>query len=294
MLTIIPPFILLILSMSAGLLNGCLRNVYGKKYSRTEADVSAFTLIMLVGSFVLLVLLSENFTVSLYTVVLGVLYGLVTLIGTLFNMKVLICGPMALSTIICSASMMIPALSGALFWQEHISLLHWIGMALMLVMLPFTAKGSNDKPVSLRWLLYCGGACLASGLVGILQKVHQTSAYKDELDSFLLLAFFFSIVFNAVLLWRNYRRGERISCSFSPRHSVFWMAVLSAVGIALPNKINMYLSGVMDSAIFFPLVNGGSLLLSLLAAIVLFRERPTRRQVIGIVIGLAAVLCLCL
>jgi len=62
--------------------------------------------------------------------------------------------------------------------------------------------------------------------------------------------------------------------------------------MALPHKINLYLSGVIDSAVFFPLVNGLPLLLSLLAAILFFRERPNLRQYIGILLGLAAVLLL--
>lgn len=48
----------------------------------------------------------------------------------------------------------------------------------------------------------------------------------------------------------------------------------------------------MDSAIFFPLVNGGGLLLAVLKAILYFRERPTRLQYIGIAAGVISVLLL--
>ena len=292
MLTLFPPIVLLLLSMATGLVNGCMRNSFSKNHARTQADLSAFTLISLALSLVLLVLLSENFTFSPFTVGLGVVFGALTFAGALFGMKALSCGPMALTSILCSAvAMMIPALSGALFWQEQITLLRWIGMGLMLVMLPLTVKGDNGKPISWQWMLFCGLSCLSSGLIGILQKIHQTSSYAKELDGFLLVAFAFSVICNGVYLWIHCRKTP-VTCSFSPRHRIFWMAVLVAVGIAIPNQFNLYLSGVMDSAVFFPLVNGGGLLLSLLAAIVLFKERPTRRQLLGMVIGFTAMMLL--
>lgn len=130
------------------------------------------------------------------------------------------------------------------------------------------------------------------GRYGILQKVHQTSEYKQELDGFLMISFVCSILANAVLLLLEYRKGERISNSFWPTKKGFWLVLLAAIGIAIPNKFNLYLSGVMDSAVFFPLVNGGGLLLNLLAAVILFRERPTKMQLVGFVIGMVAILLL--
>jgi drug/metabolite transporter (DMT)-like permease len=42
----------------------------------------------------------------------------------------------------------------------------------------------------------------------------------------------------------------------------------------------------MPSAVFFPIVNTGGLILTLLAATLLFKEKLTRLQWIGIVLGL--------
>lgn len=69
--------------------------------------------------------------------------------------------------------------------------------------------------------------------------------------------------------------------------------LLNGICFAVLNRLNLYLSGVVDSAVFFPIVNGGSLILTMIAAIVVFRERLTRKQWIGIVLGVLAVFFLC-
>jgi len=63
---------------------------------------------------------------------------------------------------------------------------------------------------------------------------------------------------------------------------------------ALANEFNVYLTGVMPSAVFFPLVNGASLVLSTASGVVLFKEKLSRRQWVGLAVGTAAVLFLCL
>ena len=64
--------------------------------------------------------------------------------------------------------------------------------------------------------------------------------------------------------------------------------------VAVNHKLNLFLSGVMDSAVFFPIVNGGGLVLATIAALIIFREKLTKKQWCGVVIGTISVLCLCL
>ena len=69
--------------------------------------------------------------------------------------------------------------------------------------------------------------------------------------------------------------------------------IASGACVAVNNKFNLYLSGVMDSAVFFPIVNGGGLVLTTLAAVLLFKEKLSTKQWIGVVLGIASVVFLC-
>jgi len=57
---------------------------------------------------------------------------------------------------------------------------------------------------------------------------------------------------------------------------------------AYTNVVCLYLAGVLSSALLFPVMNGGSTMLSLLLAILIIRERPTKKQLIALAVSLGA------
>lgn len=68
-------------------------------------------------------------------------------------------------------------------------------------------------------------------------------------------------------------------------------ALTLACGVAgcVYNRLNIYLSGAMANAVFFPLFNGGNIILSTLAGWLLFREKLSKMQMAGIACGMVAV-----
>ena len=203
-------------------------------------------------------------------------------------------GPWAYTSVIISLSAMIPALSGTLFWNERIVWPQIVGMVLMVGCLVLSVDNKPDqKKASFRWLSYCLIAFVCTGMIGVMQKWHQNSDAKAELNAFLVIAFLVSFVYSAVSWGVLHRRsGENIGRTFGS-----WLPVILLLGggvcAAVNNKLNLYLSGVMESAVFFPVVNGGGLVLTTAAAVLFFRERLTRRQWIGLSLGILSVIFVC-
>ena len=71
------------------------------------------------------------------------------------------------------------------------------------------------------------------------------------------------------------------------------LMICCGISVAANNKMNLYLSGAMDSATFFPVVNGGGMILSALASLIIFREKLTIQKWVGIAIGIVAVILIC-
>ena len=69
--------------------------------------------------------------------------------------------------------------------------------------------------------------------------------------------------------------------------------VVIGICTAVMHRMNTYLASVIDSAVFFPVVNGGNALLVIVASIVVFKEKLSIRQLIGVIVGLVAILMLC-
>lgn len=290
------PYLLLFISLVVSVLYGILRNQYSKKYVKINADFFVFNFIVSLLSAVIILVFAGGFkAVSAYTVLLGIVFGILTAGSVILALQALSIGPMSYSTVIICASMVIPSLSGGIFWGEPISFWQYVGIALMVLSLLLSVeKNSNDRKASAKWLAFCMACFACTGLIGVMQKMHQSSQYKGELYEFLILAFVVSAAVSAVIYFISGKQDKNPGLRFTGmKGRVLVIVLICSVCVALANIFNVYLSGVLDSAIFFPIINGGNVALSTLAALILFKEKLTKTQWVGLLLGMISVLLLC-
>lgn len=283
--------VLLAVSLLSTLVYTCSLNSYSKGYAAAPASFQFYNLCAsLVSALVLLATGGWTGGTSPYTLLLGTVFGTVTALSAVFNLKALHIGPMSYTTVLVTSSMLVPTLAGRIGWGEQVSFLQYTGIVLMLISIALsTDKHKGNNTVSARWLAYCMAAFAMTGMIGVLQKIHQTSPYRDEAGAFLVVAFLVSALFSAVPCLRG-RKELSQSHIFSSRPILLLLA--GGLGTVGANKLNLYLSGVMESAVFFPIVNGGSLLLAVLAALLLYREKLPGRKWAGLAVGIAGIFLL--
>ncbi len=284
--------ILLAVSLLSTLLYTCSLNSYSKGYAAPSSFAFYNLCTSLLAALVLLATGGWIGGTSPYTLLLGSVFGAVTALSAVFKLKALQIGSMSYTTVVVTSSMLIPALAGRIGWGEQVSFLQYIGILLVLASIVLsTDKGEKDKAASGRWLVYSLVAFVMMGMIGVLQKIHQTSPHRDEAGGFLIVAFLVSALVSAVPCLRE-RRALAKSSVFSPKPILLLLA--GGLGTVGANKLNLYLSGVMESAVFFPIVNGGSLLLAVLAALLLYRETLPARKWAGLAVGIAGIFLLCI
>lgn len=285
--------ILLIISMAVCLLYSILKKVLIDQYADGIRSHYYNSAVLSGVAAIGLLIASDSLKCSLFSVLLGILFGAVTFGQQVMSLKAMERGPLCYTSVLISLSTLITALSGAIFWDETISEIQIVGIVLMLGCLVLSVDfKSAEKKASFQWFGYCLAAFLCSGSIGILQKIHQKSPHKEELDSFLVIAFGVIALAATVLVLltkKTKSTGKKSIYTLLPT----LILIISGVCVAANNKLNLYLSGVIDSAIFFPLVNGGGLMLTILAALILFRERPTLQQWGGILLGIVSIVFLC-
>lgn len=288
--------ILLPVTMLANLFGGSIKKYINDKYENNIFSYQFYNCIVSVSSAVCLLIFSNNLKISLFTFTTAFIFGIITLLQQIFNLYALENGPFSYTSVIISLSTLIPALSGALFWHETISFVQIIGIGFMVICFILSVDNKNkDKKTGKKWLLYSIGAFFATGFIGVMQKIHQTSSYKDESDAFLIISFMFSFAISMVLCISN--KGKRIKNETSlikiNSFSGIILLLLSGIFVAVNNKLNLYLSGVINSAVFFPVVNGGGLVLSSLVSVVIFNEKLSKLQWLGLIFGIISVVLFC-
>lgn len=292
---------MLIMTLSVALCGNIAKKYYTTR--RAKGLSAGFVYHTVVGATAAIVLLCWGGfgAVSVYTAVLGAIFGAITALQGIVNIGALQIGPMSYTSVITSFSTLISALSGYVFFDESLGWAQIVGIALVLTSFVLAAKSDNaEKKANTKWLLLCLIAFAATGAIGIMQKIHQNSPHKNELNAFLIIAFITSATICAVFsLWLKKKEKGARTAQDETHHAQkqFWLLLgVMLVGgscVAVNNKLNLYLSGVVDSAIFFPVVNGCGLILTTLAAVIIFKEKLSLKQWIGLAIGIISVVFLC-
>ena len=285
--------------MSACLAAYIFKKVYSNRSNGGMTGVYVYSALGCIVSAIVLLLWGGFDGFSTFTVVLGLLFGLAISLGEIFMIKALRSGPMSFTMVIVSCSTVFTALSGFFFFEEKIGVFQLVGIAFMLGSFVFaTEKKDGDKKGGFVWLLFSFLAFFCSGAIGFMQKTHQTSElHKGEINSFLIISFVVSFAFALALALISMNK-EGNGLVEKKNGKVYWLLlaimVASGICVAANHKFNLALSGEIPSAVFFPIVNGGNLVLTTLAALIVFKEKLTKRQWIGVILGIASVLFLCM
>ncbi len=290
--------VILIISMASALGGNILKKNYLNVADGGMKSVFLYNGVGCIVSSIILFAWGGLGKISLFTVLLGVVFGIATSLLAVLSLKAMDIGPMSYTTVIISFSTIITALSGALFFGESIALVQIVGIAMMLVSFVLAVeKKKDEKNASFKWLILCLLAFCCSGSIGLMQKIHQNSSHKEELNAFLVVAFAAAFVFSAVtvilLSLKERKSGNTEAKPSAAKWLIIGNMILGGACVAVNNKLNLYLSGVMDSAVFFPIVNGGGVALVTLAAVIIFREKLTLKQWIGIGFGIVSIVFLC-
>lgn len=261
-------------------------NNFSKKSLQNETDIYKFNTFLYAGSFVVLCC-TGGWEVSLFTVVTAALFAAALWLNQYFFLKALAAGPMGFTSFIQGVSLVIPVIYGAIMWNEKLGLRHILLLALLLGALALALDLKAER-VNRKWLACSLLAMFALGGISVLQSTHQMSIHKGELFAFLRLAFLLAVGIN-LLGWRIGQR--KVKATFYIKGNAMFMAIGSGLFMGLVHIINLYLSGVMKKVIFFPVVNGGLIFVTLLSGMLFFKEKLGAKQWLGILLGTAA-LCL--
>ena len=236
-------YILLCTSIFSMVFNNSLISRVSKTMLCGKTDIYRFNSFTYLMCIILFGIMTTGNGFSLYTILLGILFGFVTAMSNFYRTLALADGPTHITILITTSSMIIPTLSGVVMGLEAFKLSKILAMAVLIFFIYLSSKKSENNKIGKLWLLYCALAFIFQGIIGVIQKVHQSSAHKAELFPFLFVSFTFSFLFVSYTAppelslnrWFN-PRSDRVSSSFHqparslplPLPKVKWATTVSA------------------------------------------------------------------
>ena len=282
----------LLLGLSVILSTG--RNLFSKNLSDVQFGTKPFFLcqcaLFLFGGAALALFGKISFdTIAYQTLIYAAVYALLLILAQWFYTAALAKGNTALCSTVYSLGFILPTLSGAILWSEPFSVLDVFGLlcAISAVILSGVKPQLKEKRGKSYYFIHIVIAMLASGGLGIVQKIQQKSAYAEQKSMFLLIAFLLAAGIS--LLFALFAKNTTAN-SIRPRK----LAVASCVGLFFGccNLLNTSLAGLLDSAIFFPTLNIGVILLSMICGIIFFKEKISKKELAVLILGGLSILLL--
>ncbi len=240
----------------------------------------------------------------LMAVLMTVFCGTYVMIG----FRIMAMGDMAVYTLfLMLGGMTLPYFYGLIFLNEgahpeslifpegYVNGLRVVGLVLMVVAIVLSGLGNQKdkkKKGSSLFFLLCAAVFLLNGCVSITSKIHQLPENADRAvtaQGFVMLAaivrvIIFSVVYLIIRL--RDRRLPAESRPASPKLSLGVVGIVLASALVDGTSYLLQLIGAahLPATVLYPLVTGGSVVLTALAGRLLFKEKLNARSLIGVLL----------
>lgn len=239
-------------------------------------------------------LFAGEFRFSGATLMIAAFSGVFIALSSMMLVLALGSGPMSLTILLFSVNSVIPTLLSVFVLNEKITIFQVIGMLLILLVciLINLNRGDLGLKIEKRWFLYTLLALVFTGANGFCTKLHQTKLPNLEQIEYSIVLFacgaLIEIIFFVFLHWQDKLKGtERYVCRFS----YFYLPiVIIAIVQGTAMLCQLYDSSRIPAVILFPVMQLLILMMTTVFSIFRLGERPKKKTVYCMVLGMVAII----
>lgn len=216
-------------------------------------------------------------------------FGFIFCISYFLTFVALACGSFTLSMLIISYSLVFPILFGIIFLHEPISVFTCTGLILLMISLYFVRenKDEKEKKFSVKWLVAIIIVTLGNGLLAIIQKMQQLKFNNECNNEFMIIG----LTVSASVLLIGGIIKDRKQLKEIIRYGIPY-AGTAGVANGINNLLTIAVNNLLPLSIVSPLCSGMKIVVSFLSATILFKEKYMKRQIIGVGLGVIALVFL--
>lgn len=290
-------YLLLAASITCATLNNVFLHLYNNKKNYT-CNIFAFNAIVSLIWALIFIIVGGGFgQASNTTIVFGVIYGLIIALFLIFKMAALGSGPVSITSLIGCCSLIVPTLFGLFFYRETVNYLQIIGLVVLFIALYLCVDPKSNMKISKKWIIFCIIFFLCAGASGIILKMYNNTGFSAEMNTMMIITALTAMVSFVIIYIISGIIRKKSDKSFlvikKDNKALLW-SVLFIVLCGLVSggyqRLNMYLTGVLPSILFFPTFNGTLIFLSCISGVVLFNEKLSVKQIIGLVLGVICIM----
>ena len=282
-------YILVLFAVVLLALGFIIQKIYQRGLQSTTEGSVLFSIVSALCSIVLLILLNGfSFDLSWYSAINSLLRALCGLLYTILGFGIMKEGKVAFYMLfLMSGGMLVPCVWGWLFLDEAVKLPHVIGVAV--IVLSIVLSNSGTQRPTRKILLQCSAVFFLNGFVSVLSKLHQVNTIHDTVGTteYAMLgtvaSLLMSAAFFAALQIKNKSSGG--FKQYFKLRSLLLIPLYSVIG-TVSSLLQLEGAKNLPASVLYPMITGGSIILTGLFALLFFWEKLSKRGWAGIILCL--------
>lgn len=276
--------------------------LYNQRYPGEEST-SPFVYNVIYGVFVSVVTFAMGkgrFAPSTATVLLGFLNGAVLFGYNLSLIKATAGGSYAVANLcLLAGGILIPLFQSVIVYHVPLNALQYAGVAVMLAAFLFLnldgiiggKKEAKAKTAASRLFpLFCALLFLFNGLYGALLNAQQEATGNTQREEMIIVTFLFTALLGFAMLLA--KRGRGSLAAFRQTKGSALCMLLCCISAAAALNLLMYVMQLVNVPVLYTVENGGVLVLSVVFAVFLFKEKITPFKAVGLLLALSSLVML--
>lgn len=285
-------YILCVLFVVINLLEGIVVKNHTKKYGNGGTVVNALTCLFSMIFFIVTEALEID---SFYFPQELWIYGGISIImfsaGFYFTYVAYKMGPFGLTRLLSTISLLFPIVYGLAFLNEDGGVVTYIGIALMLsatVLINLKSESNCEEgKVSLKWLIFILISAAANGMISVLSRMQQIRFDNATSNEFMMISLFGSFVVLSVWGVLKEKRGVGLVI----RDGALTGALAGVLNGA-KNFITLLVYLYLPLSIVSPLQTSLSMIAAFAVSYLIYKERYSKLQLVGVAFGVFSVVLL--
>lgn len=255
-------------------------NVFQSKTRQNVLTVNTLNLISgIVGALICLIVNGFVINFSVYSLIYALLFAFVMIFYNLISVLILSIGNVAIySMFMMMGGMMVPFFYGVVFLQEPVSIAKAIGFILLTAFLILQVVGKNDESKNkFKFYFLCVVVFFVNGATAVLGKAHQIGSMPVDEISFTALYSTATIIFALLIFAWFLIKGDNkpILQTFKEVSSVkaLYSSILMSFAMVIGNALLLYAANSVDASVQYPMVSGGTIVISTLLSVFVFKDK---------------------
>ncbi len=200
------------------------------------------------------------------------------------------CGPLALGTLFGACSILIPTFLGILFLgDEMLPPSRIAGLVLLIAAIAVANLKKEDARINFIWIIFVLMNILGNGFCSFTQAAQVKFQGSDYGDEFMICALAVVAIFMGIATFT----GSKNLKAEITESNVWLYGILAGIANGFTNMMVMLLVAMnVPQSIIQPTVSAGGLVLTVIAAVFLYKEKQSRMKVLSFVLGTVSLILL--